>query len=40
MSMPTYDWYKLHDGDPLLMPLRIAFAAIAILILTVILGLR
>ena len=31
MSMPTYDWYKLHDGDPLWMPLRIASAAITIL---------
>ena len=40
MSMPNYDWIKLYDGDPLLVPLRLAVGVLGVALLALVLGLR
>jgi hypothetical protein len=40
MSMPSYDWTKLYDGDPLLVPLRLTVGVLAAALLALMLGLR
>ena len=40
MSMPNYDWIKLYDGDPLLVPLRLTVGVLAVALLALVLGLR
>jgi hypothetical protein len=40
MSMPSYDWIKLYEGDPMLMPLRLTVGVLGIALLALVLGLR
>ncbi len=40
MSIPNYDWLKLYQGDPLLIPLRVTVGLIAAMLLVVILAFR